>query len=114
MKSTLLFAAVLTTAVLTPAARSAVVPNVLFSDNAVLQQGREVPVWGTATDGERVTVKIAGQEVATTAQNGRWLVRLKPLPAGGPYTMTISGAGSAWPKAIELPENTAPRFGATK
>ena len=95
MKSTLLLAAVLTTVVLIPAARSAVSPNVLFSDNAVLQQGREVPVWGTATDGERVTVRIAGQEVATTAQNGRWLVRLKPLPVGGPYTMTISGVTTA-------------------
>jgi sialate O-acetylesterase len=94
MKSTLLLAAVLTAEVLIPAARSAVAPNVLFSDNAVLQQGRPVPVWGTATDGERVTVKIARQEVATTAENGRWLVQLKPLAAGGPYTMTISGASS--------------------
>jgi sialate O-acetylesterase len=95
MKSTLLLAAVLTAEVLIPTARSAVAPNVLFSDNAVLQQGRPVPVWGTATDGERVTVKIAGQEVATTAENGRWLVQLKPLAAGGPYTMTIAGANSA-------------------
>jgi sialate O-acetylesterase len=95
MKSPLLFAVLLTTAALIPAARPAVTPNVLFSDNAVLQQGREVPVWGSATDGERVTVKITGQEVATTAQNGRWLVRLKPLPVGGPYTMTISGANNA-------------------
>lgn len=94
MKSTLLLAAVLTAEVLIPAARSAIAPNVLFSDNAVLQQGRPVPVWGTATDGERVIVKIAGQEVATTAENGRWLVQLKPLAAGGPYTMTISGASS--------------------
>ena len=50
-----------------------------------------MPVWGTASNGERVTVEIAGQKAATTAKDGRWLVRLNALPAGGPYTMTISG-----------------------
>lgn len=74
-----------------PAAHANVTPNILFSDNAVLQQGREVPVWGTARDGERVTVEVAGQKVTTTAKDERWLVRLPALPAGGPYTMTVSG-----------------------
>jgi len=71
-----------------------VAPNPLFSDNAVLQQGRETPVWGTAAEGETVTVAIAGKEASGIAKGGKWLVRLPALPAGGPYTMTISGAGS--------------------
>ncbi len=66
-------------------------PHALFSDNAVLQQGVSVPVWGTAKDGEKVTVKFEGQEVSTTAQGGKWMVRLKPLKAGGPFTMMIQG-----------------------
>ncbi|MBI2844278.1 MAG: sialate O-acetylesterase [Armatimonadetes bacterium] len=66
-------------------------PHPLFSDGAVLQQGMSVPVWGTANDGEKVTVSFRGQTVSTTAKNGKWMVRLKPSKAGGPFTMTISG-----------------------
>ena len=72
-------------------ARAEVKPNGLFSENAVLQQGMEVPVWGTARDGETVTIEFAGQKITTTATAGKWLVRLKALPAGGPFTMTITG-----------------------
>src|SRR5512142_847218 len=72
-------------------ARADVKLNSLFSDGAVLQQGVAVPIWGTASEGERVTVKFQDQTVTTTAKNGRWLVRLKPLKAGGPYTLTATG-----------------------
>ena len=65
--------------------------NPLFADNAVLQRNAEVPVWGTARDGEKVTVEIQGQKVVTMAAGGKWLVRLKPLTAGGPLTLTVTG-----------------------
>jgi sialate O-acetylesterase len=55
----------------------------LFTDHAVLQQGRPVPIWGRAADGESVTVEFAGQKVATTATGGSWRVTLKPLKATG-------------------------------
>jgi sialate O-acetylesterase len=73
------------------AAQADVKPHALFSDNAVLQQQMNVPVWGTAADGEKVTVEFQGQVQSTTASAGRWRVTLQPLPAGGPYTMTIRG-----------------------
>jgi sialate O-acetylesterase len=73
------------------AAWGTVKPYGLFTDGAVLQQGMRVPVWGTAADGERVTVSIEGQTISTTATGGQWMVRLKPLRAGGPYRMTIAG-----------------------
>ena len=73
------------------AAMSEVYLNPLFADNAVLQRDAEVPVWGTARDGEKVTVEIQGQKVNATAAGGKWLVRLKPLTAGGPLTLTVSG-----------------------
>ena len=66
-------------------------PNPLFTDGAVLQSGQSVPVWGTARDGEKVTVEIGEQKVSTTATNGLWRVNLKPLTAGGPFTMTLTG-----------------------
>lgn len=72
-------------------ARAEVKPNSLFSHNAVLQQGIAVPVWGSADDGERVTVKFQDQSVSATTSNGRWLVRLSPLKAGGPFTLTVVG-----------------------
>ncbi|MBM3458243.1 MAG: sialate O-acetylesterase, partial [Armatimonadetes bacterium] len=65
----------------------------LFSDGAVLQQGMPVPVWGTGQDGESVTVEIQGQRASTTVHNGKWVVRLKKLKPGGPFTMTIGSAG---------------------
>ena len=69
-----------------------VIPNPLFTDNAVLQQGIKAPIWGTADPGERVTVEFAGQTVSTTASaEGKWLVHLSPLKAGGPRILTISG-----------------------
>jgi len=77
-----------------PALRAEVKPNSLFSDGVVLQRGVTVPVWGTANDGEKVTVKFQDQTVVTTAKDGRWLVRLKRLKAGGPFTLSITGDNS--------------------
>ena len=70
---------------------AAVKPNPLFTDGAVLQRGQPIPVWGTAKDGEKVSVEFAGQKVDTTAVDGKWSVNLKPLKEGGPLTMTITG-----------------------
>lgn len=74
-----------------PALRAEVKLNSLFSDGVVLQRGVAVPVWGTAKDGEKVTVTFQDQTVVTTARNGRWLVRLNRLKAGGPFTLSVTG-----------------------
>jgi hypothetical protein len=50
--------------------RADVKPNPLFCDNAVLQRNVPVPVWGSARDGEKVTVSFDGQSVSTTATAG--------------------------------------------
>jgi sialate O-acetylesterase len=53
----------------------------LFADHAVLQQGKLVPVWGTADPGEHVSVTFAGQTIGATAgEDGRWVVLLTALP----------------------------------
>ncbi|XMO85825.1 hypothetical protein AAFN75_13630 [Algibacter sp. AS12] len=52
----------------------------IFSDNMVLQQGVEVPVWGTSKPYEEITVKFANQTKATKAgKHGKWKVVLEPL-----------------------------------
>lgn len=86
------------------AAHAEVAPNLLFTDNAVLQRGMNIPVWGAAKDGEKVTVRFAGQEKSTTAQNGRWRVDLDPVKAGGPYEMTITGDNAITLKNILVGE----------
>lgn len=87
-----------------PPARAAVKPHGLFTDGAVLQQGMQVPVWGAANSGERVTVTFQNQKVATTAQDGRWMVRLKPLKPGGPFTLTIAGENTVEIKNVLVGE----------
>lgn len=79
--------------------------NSLFSDNMVLQCNTEVPVWGIADEGEKVTVEFAGQSVSTVTQNGRWVVKLKALkPKCTPQEMKVSGNNSVVVKNILVGE----------
>ena len=73
------------------AATADVKPHGMFNDHAVLQRGINIPVWGTAANGEKITVSMNGQTVSTVAQNGKWEVSFQRMNAGGPYTMTIQG-----------------------
>ena len=75
-------------------ADAAVTLGSLFQEHMVLQQGRGVPVWGTAAAGEEVTVAFAGQtQTASAAADGRWQIKLAPLKANStPAEMTISGS----------------------
>ena len=64
----------------------------LFSDHMVLQQGREVAVWGKADAGEKISVALAGKGATTTSDaHGSWIVHLPALSAGGPFTLSIRG-----------------------
>ncbi|MDP9170503.1 MAG: sialate O-acetylesterase [Acidobacteriota bacterium] len=80
-------------------------PAALFSDHAVLQSGMSVPVWGTAEPDEKVTVTIDGQSrTATTAADGKWMVRLPNLKAGGPFDLAMSGKNSVVAKDVLIGE----------
>ena len=63
----------------------------LMSDGMVLQQGADVPLWGWADEGEVVTVQFLDQKVSATAKEGKWMLKLKQLKAGGPFTLTVIG-----------------------
>jgi sialate O-acetylesterase len=71
--------------------RADVKPHPLISENMVLQQGMPVPIWGSADEGETVTVSFQGQKLSATTHNGHWRVDLANLKSGGPYEMTIAG-----------------------
>ncbi|MDO5567464.1 MAG: sialate O-acetylesterase, partial [Planctomycetia bacterium] len=64
----------------------------VFASHMVLQREFDTPVWGWAEQTETVTITIAGQtKKATAGTDGKWFVRLDPVKAGGPYTMTVAG-----------------------
>lgn len=54
----------------------------LFSNNMILQRGVSIHVWGTASEGEGVTVSFNGQSVATTGDaSSQWSVSLASMSA---------------------------------
>jgi len=64
----------------------------LISDHMVLQQGREIHLWGKADAGEMVFVGLAGHTATTTADaHHQWSVSLPAMAAGGPFTLTVLG-----------------------
>ena len=64
----------------------------ILSDNMVLQRDIPVNIWGWAKPGEKVTVAVMKQKVSVKAdKKGEWKVKLNPLPAGGPFEITITG-----------------------
>jgi len=68
-----------------------------FSDHMVLQRAPEVPLWGFAEPGARVTVRAswnAGAELSARADaSGRWQVALPTAAATGPGELVIECAG---------------------
>lgn len=64
----------------------------LVRDSMILQRDTKVKIWGWASANEKITVKISNQKIITKADDaGNWSVLLKPVKAGGPYTMDITG-----------------------
>lgn len=63
----------------------------------VLQHGRLLTIQGKADAGEKVTVSIDRQKLqAVTGADGKWAVDVRPLKAGGPYTLTVSTENGNW------------------
>jgi sialate O-acetylesterase len=61
----------------------------IFTDGMVIQREYKVPIWGTGIDGEKIKIEFCGQVLQTEVVNGKWKLLLSPIPAGGPYDMTI-------------------------
>ena len=79
-------------------------PRVIGS-GMVLQRDIELPVWGWAAPQQKVTVSIAGNEkTATAGADGKWMVKMPAMKAGGPHKMKVTAAqsDSAQAAAIEL------------
>lgn len=76
----------------------------IFTDNAVLQRDREIPIWGTADDGEEVVVQLGDQTAKTVAAGGKWMLRLASMTAGGPHELAVQGKNSLRVKNVLIGE----------
>lgn len=55
----------------------------IFGDNMVLQQGRNIPIWGKGAPGERVKISVGGKTAEAIADvHGRWKTTVGPLASG--------------------------------
>lgn len=64
----------------------------LISDGMVLQRDTPLKIWGWAKPGEKVSVRFVNKTAKTTTDaQGKWQVTLPAMPAGGPFSMEISG-----------------------
>lgn len=73
-------------------APAALKPALVFGSHMVLQRDAVVPVWGTASAGDKVVVSFAGQRKEAVADaQGAWRVALDPLGVSAdPRTMTVA------------------------
>lgn len=64
----------------------------LIGNRMVLQRDINLKIWGWANPNEKVKLSFNNRHFETiTGSNGKWLIRLPKMKAGGPYTMTIAG-----------------------
>jgi sialate O-acetylesterase len=61
----------------------------------VLQRDTKLKIWGWASPGEKVSIRINGKSAsAVTTSDGKWNALLPAMKAGGPYIMHIKGKNS--------------------
>jgi sialate O-acetylesterase len=66
----------------------------VFSDGAVLQRGKPIPVWGRGMPGAAVEVALGAVVVhSQVGAEGRWRVDLPAQAAGGPHELRIRVGG---------------------
>jgi len=64
----------------------------LFTDNMVLQRDVHDTLWGWTTPGNAVNVRLNRQATRVIAgPDGKWVAKIGPFHAGGPYTLTVKG-----------------------
>ncbi|MCF8274651.1 MAG: sialate O-acetylesterase [Flavobacteriaceae bacterium] len=77
----------------------------IFGDNMVLQRNISIPIWGLAKPNDTIEVNFKQQKVYTkTNANGKWMVKLNPETAGGPFELVVKGENTLIVKNILVGE----------
>jgi sialate O-acetylesterase len=85
---------ILAITLLSAAAQADIRLPTVIGDNMVLQRNGDVPIWGWADPGERVTVDVSWSEANWTVKadtSGRWKLNVTAPPVGKPGRMTLKG-----------------------
>ncbi len=65
---------------------------VLISDGMILQRDTRLKIWGWGAPGEKLVLTFNGNKASAVAgADGKWLLWLPAMKAGGPFTMKIKG-----------------------
>jgi len=73
----------------------------LVRDSMILQRDTKINIWGWAAKNEKINIKFNKKSYkTTTGSDGKWLIQLPPMKAGGPYTMDIAGSNNLSLKEI--------------
>lgn len=73
----------------------------LVRDSMILQRDTKIRIWGWANKNEKVSITFNGKQASAKAgADGKWIVWLPPMKAGGPYTMNISAGNTITLKEI--------------
>lgn len=79
--------------------------SALFSDNMVMQRDRPLPVWGWTEPGKKVEASIGKNTAKGVAgADGKFVVMLAPMPAGGPYELIVKGSSRVIVRNVMLGE----------
>ena len=69
--------------------------NPLFSDGAIFQQHKTIPVWGWGVSDHQLMAEFAGLQANTkVAGSGKFMFRFPPVVAGGPFCLTVTDLDS--------------------
>ncbi len=82
-------------ALASPIATAGVELGAPFGDHMVIQRDRTIPIWGRSDPGSEVETRLGPRRGTAKADaDGRWMVRMEPLPAGGPFELSAGSGGS--------------------
>ncbi|MBN2137544.1 MAG: hypothetical protein JW720_07040 [Sedimentisphaerales bacterium] len=79
----------------------------VIGDNMVLQQGKQIAIWGWAEAGEEVMVSVSWESMqwgVTADKDGKWQFKMNSPAAGGPYEITLKGKNTIALKNILVGE----------
>ena len=62
----------------------------VFQNGVVLQRRKPVCIWGRASEGSEITVRLADESAIAVAKNGEWKTFLPPMEAATGQTLSIS------------------------
>lgn len=73
----------------------------LVRDSMILQREANVKIWGWASPKEKIKISFYNKKFkTTTGENGKWMIVLPPMKAGGPFTMKLEASNNITLKNI--------------